>query len=709
MTDRPLLSISMMTPGKKRTLRDCLQALDHLRQTIPCELVIVDTGCDKEHRAIIEEYADKIVNFTWCDDFSKARNSGLKECAGEWFLFIDDDEVFKDTKALEDFFLSGEYKNQKEAKIRMRDYKNWDETEYYDFYLSRMVKLEKDVHFVNKIHEGLNCVTGNGILLDVLLGHYGYIYETQEEKWAHSFRNVEALERELAAEPDNYHYVQQLGQEYRAVDEWSKLENLFRDYYHKMQQVGGMNRVIRSRIFVAGLCTAIIKQYRYEEAMKVAEEGLADSCVDEAAHAILYQCAAISAYRMGDYATCIRFGYKYHETYEKYKDAKEYWSSVFFVEDGYEENGYGLVMQIALMAAILNENNEGVGSFTEMIHWKEKGNMIHEELPKVICDVMEKGADLPNMEGLLEYILKDDSCGEFFLKEVREREKGSPAFRERIAPCFVNVDSENDYVILLQLYEAKRNDENPKSVEVLVRRLLQSADDVLNLDDFVYELMVQFDISLEEVILEKPLASFAAGIRGMMKHASGENLDGYKAWVDRIRTVNDIHYMLFDMEYYYSKFCMEENSYEERREYLKQYLEFACFYFHEIYTEEALTMGVLLSTEAVIYLTLSKFMENEEQKRYKEALQCLKDAFGLSPELDCALRSFSHQYGDYVNTMTQHATSEMELLGQQIKQQVKVLLEAGQKAQARAILMQIAPLLPQDEEIKLLLEQTGED
>ena len=49
-------------------------------------------GCGEQVRQIIEEYTDKIVDFEWCKDFSKARNAGLRKAKGKWFLFLDDDD-----------------------------------------------------------------------------------------------------------------------------------------------------------------------------------------------------------------------------------------------------------------------------------------------------------------------------------------------------------------------------------------------------------------------------------------------------------------------------------------------------------------------------------------------------------------------------------------------------------------------------------------
>lgn len=106
----PILSISLLASNRKDTTKKCLDSLKMIMERIDCELIIVDTGCDEEMQALLHEYTDQIIPFTWCNDFSKARNAGLEKCSGEWFLYIDDDEWFENVDELVEFFQSGEYK-----------------------------------------------------------------------------------------------------------------------------------------------------------------------------------------------------------------------------------------------------------------------------------------------------------------------------------------------------------------------------------------------------------------------------------------------------------------------------------------------------------------------------------------------------------------------------------------------------------------------
>ena len=99
----PVLSISMLVSRNRDTLEKCLQSLQPFFDELQAELVVVDTGAPKEAIELVKKYTDQIVSFAWCNDFSAARNAGLKVCTGEWFLYVDDDEWFEDVGEIMDF------------------------------------------------------------------------------------------------------------------------------------------------------------------------------------------------------------------------------------------------------------------------------------------------------------------------------------------------------------------------------------------------------------------------------------------------------------------------------------------------------------------------------------------------------------------------------------------------------------------------------
>ena len=149
------LSISLLVSDRIETLGRCLSSLKPLLRELNSELIIVYTGKSEETLALAKEYTSHIIPFTWCKDFSKARNAGLGAAKGEWFLYLDDDEWFEDTEEIIRFFKSGECEKYQSATYVQRNYLDWTGRTYADAYVGRMCRLLKETRFIYPIHENL--------------------------------------------------------------------------------------------------------------------------------------------------------------------------------------------------------------------------------------------------------------------------------------------------------------------------------------------------------------------------------------------------------------------------------------------------------------------------------------------------------------------------------------------------------------------------
>lgn len=190
-----IVTVSLLVSNRIDTIRKCMESIQPLLKAIPSELIVVDTVGEKNSDGslkIAAEYATKVVHFDWCNDFAAARNAGLKEARGEWFLFLDDDEWFEDVSEIIEFFVSGEYKKYNSATYQIHDYRD-REGHYVLASLSRMVKLDKDTTFVGAVHECLAPLYLPCKALKSYIHHYGYVFDTEEEKQEHSRRNLSIL------------------------------------------------------------------------------------------------------------------------------------------------------------------------------------------------------------------------------------------------------------------------------------------------------------------------------------------------------------------------------------------------------------------------------------------------------------------------------------------------------------------------------------
>jgi tetratricopeptide (TPR) repeat protein len=82
------ISLVMIVKNEAANLPACLDSVNGQVD----ELIIVDTGSTDGTCAIARQYTDRIYHFTWCDDFSAARNFAIGKATGDWILSLDADE-----------------------------------------------------------------------------------------------------------------------------------------------------------------------------------------------------------------------------------------------------------------------------------------------------------------------------------------------------------------------------------------------------------------------------------------------------------------------------------------------------------------------------------------------------------------------------------------------------------------------------------------
>lgn len=220
-----LLTISLLVSNRIDTIFKCMESIKPILEQIPSELIIVDT-VGEEHSdgslAVAKEYATKVVHFDWCDDFATARNAGLFQAQGKWFMFLDDDEWFEDVTPIIEFFQSGIYREYDGAGYYVRNYSNLEGTEYTDAYVGRITCLTTERRFVGRIHE---CIEPGGRVnkrLNCYVHHYGYVYQDKEKLQKHFNRNVSLLKEELVKNPEDMRMVAQLVQEYKIAGLFSE-------------------------------------------------------------------------------------------------------------------------------------------------------------------------------------------------------------------------------------------------------------------------------------------------------------------------------------------------------------------------------------------------------------------------------------------------------------------------------------------------------
>ena len=205
---KPLLSIGMIVKNETRCIERCFKSLQPLRDAIPCELVIADTGSADGTRKIAARYADILFDVEWTDDFSAARNAVIDRCSGQWYLTIDADEWLEDIEPVCDFLRKKDWKQFNLITCIQRNYLDGSFKNYSDSYVVRMGWLGGGrLRYRYPIHETLYFTDGTEsqavALPKLVLHHDGYLELTPRRRAEKRRRNMALLRRELEQHPED--------------------------------------------------------------------------------------------------------------------------------------------------------------------------------------------------------------------------------------------------------------------------------------------------------------------------------------------------------------------------------------------------------------------------------------------------------------------------------------------------------------------------
>lgn len=178
------ISLCMIVKDEEKVLKRCLDSA----KDIVDEIIIVDTGsCDKT-KEIASNYTDKIYDFKWVDDFSKARNFSFSKATKEYILWLDADDVIL-AKDKEKFISLKKDLNSNVDVVMMKYNIAFDESGNvtFSYYRERLLKRAKNFKWQSPIHEVIS-PSGNIQYSDICITH-------KKVKFTYSTRNLDIFEK----------------------------------------------------------------------------------------------------------------------------------------------------------------------------------------------------------------------------------------------------------------------------------------------------------------------------------------------------------------------------------------------------------------------------------------------------------------------------------------------------------------------------------
>lgn len=211
------ISICMIAKNEEQNIEKALAPLHRLG----AEIVIVDTGSTDQTVALASQYTEHIYSFSWCDDFSAARNFSVSKASHDWILVVDFDEYLEhiNTSELLDFgrqYPTGIGTVTRHNSCRLLSGQESVMTEQVARFFNR-----KYHHYVGTIHEQIlpkDDSAPSYYPLHISFHHQGY--EKEETLMQKSQRNLTLLLTALKSNPHDPYLLYQTGKCYQVLKDY---------------------------------------------------------------------------------------------------------------------------------------------------------------------------------------------------------------------------------------------------------------------------------------------------------------------------------------------------------------------------------------------------------------------------------------------------------------------------------------------------------
>jgi tetratricopeptide (TPR) repeat protein len=216
------LSLCMIVKDEEEMLPRCLEAVAPAVD----EMVIVDTGSSDRTIEIARSFGARVIEHPWTGDFSEARNISLEAATGDWFLYLDADEVLVPEDA---------------AKIRDLLGRTWREAFFVNetnftgreehgsavtHSTLRIFRNRPEYRFTGRLHEQIadklpTFASERMAQSTIRVDHFGYLGVVRDAR-GKSRRNIEILEQQRNEHAPTAFFHFNLGSEYLVAGESEK-------------------------------------------------------------------------------------------------------------------------------------------------------------------------------------------------------------------------------------------------------------------------------------------------------------------------------------------------------------------------------------------------------------------------------------------------------------------------------------------------------
>lgn len=143
------LSLCLIVKNEQENIEKCLANASLFSD----EIIVVDTGSTDDTKLLARKFTDKIYDFEWVHDFSKARNYAFSLASSSYLMWLDADDIVTD-RTVKSILKWKE--DEEECDVLICPYVTSyeaDLTPIFQFNRERIVKNDKRFRFKDRVHE----------------------------------------------------------------------------------------------------------------------------------------------------------------------------------------------------------------------------------------------------------------------------------------------------------------------------------------------------------------------------------------------------------------------------------------------------------------------------------------------------------------------------------------------------------------------------
>ena len=694
------LTVGMIVKDEEKNLVKCLEALKPLLNAVPSELIITDTGSTDRTVEIAKQYTDHILHLEWCGDFSAARNTGLDAARGEWFFFVDADEWFDDVTPIIEFFNSGDCDQYNSASYIQRNYNDLYGNSHSDARVFRAFRRLQNVHFENRVHEEFPCHLPLK-MLDTFVHHYGYVYNNEEARRKKYKRNEELLESELKTDPNDLKAILQ----YTGQIVEKSPEKAARLAMHGLEIAREKDPENCSHLltrFGYHLIMADLNCHRYADVFSTAEEALKHESSPCIFHLEIYRLCQIAAWEQKNYAAVIKYGSLYRELYPDYRDGKLDLS--LLVLDAFrcltpEESEKSQVM--SGMAWLKLDNNGEAQKCLESLSLTAETSLQNGSL-NLCTDLSAQAADWGiSVEFYRRVIaLGDEKKAEMLLAHLNGYYANFPSEQRAMALAFSGMKEDGAWILLCRLRAAEQEDNREQAAAVLAALCQRDEQWSASLSDILWY-AIKEKKNLVPFLSHIDVDGFPAMAEAMQ--AAHEDYSSTLGWYFDTFSFQDAK-ALFISSCLLERAVLSRNARENHSLYRKltaAYLENLSRFVHAVYRPEILTPSGLSALPQGFRFGFyaGKALEAKHTGDSAGYLKHLRAGLNECPAMkDCV--AFLLEYFDREQKENDSRAQEFSELAKQVKYNIEQLITQGDLKQAGVYTLQLAKLIPEDDDLR---------